>query len=180
MVFPLLTERLSIEPLAMVDLETFLAYRQDPEIAKYQGWEPSYSGEQAVDLIQSQAEIEFPQADQWLQLGLHLVSSGKLVGDLALHALDENDVFEIGFTIARQHQGFGYAKEAASKLLEYLFTEAGAKKVFATSDRRNQSSINLLRTLGFQQQLDKTWVEEFKGETVTVDYFEIRQFQLAG
>jgi aminoglycoside 6'-N-acetyltransferase len=156
----------------MGDLETFLAYRQDPEVARYQSWEPSYSREQAADLIQSQAEIEFPQADQWLQLGLHLVSSGKLVGDLALHALDEKNVFEIGFTIARQHQGFGYAKEAASKLLEYLFREASASKVFATCDRRNQPSINLLRKLGFQQQLEKTWVEEFKGETVTVDYFE--------
>jgi RimJ/RimL family protein N-acetyltransferase len=43
----------------------------------------------------------------------------------------------------------------------------------ATSDRRNIASIKVLNSLGFEQRADKSWGEEFKGELVTVDYFEL-------
>ena len=83
-------------------------------------------------------------------------------------------MFEIGFSLAGEHQGNGYAREAASRLLEYLFDEANAELVFATPDERNHSSIRLLRALGFQVVPERSWVEEFKNETVTVTYFELR------
>lgn len=157
----------------MSDLENFLSYRQDPEIARYQSWEPSYSEAQAADLINSQKAVDFPAADQWLQIGIRLQISGELVGDLALHALRDPDQFELGFTVATEHQGKGYAKEAARALLDQLFTEHGAKSVVASADSRNLPSKAVLRSLGFLKQPHKSWVEEFKGETVTVEFFEL-------
>ena len=172
MPYPLLTERLSIAPLAMPDLESFLAYRQDPEIARFQSWDPSYSREQALELIESQVGVELPSKGQWLQLAIHHLMSGELVGDLALHALEENKSrFEIGFTIAKQYQGRGFAREAALRLMNELGFEV-ATKFIAASDSRNKASIKVLTALGFQQQSMKGWTEEFKNELVTVDYFE--------
>jgi RimJ/RimL family protein N-acetyltransferase len=172
-IYPLLTDRLIIEPLALADLETFLEYRQDPEIARYQSWDSSYSKAQALELIESQAGVLLPEKGNWLQLGLHERTTSELIGDLAIHAVaEQKDCFELGFTIARNQQKKGFAKEATSKLLEHLTSESGAKKFIATPDARNEASIRLLLALGFSQDPTKTWTEEFKGETVTVFFFE--------
>ncbi len=173
MIYPLLTERLIIEPLALSDLEPFVKYRQDPAIARYQSWDESYSLDQGRELIESQAGVLMPELGEWLQLGLHNRNSGQLIGDVAINALaDQMDCFEIGFTVAKEFQGLGYANDAVSNVLEHLVAEEGAKKFIATPDSRNEASIRLLVSLGFQQNASKTWNEEFKGETVTVYYFE--------
>ena len=172
MPYPLLTDRLSIEPLAMRDLDSFVSYRQDAEIARFQGWEPSYSKAQAIDLIKSQTGVELPSKGQWLQLAIHNRGSGEHLGDLAIHRLEDTDpTYEIGFTIAKKHQGNGFAKEAAGKLMSYLRLQ-GESKFIATTDRRNTSSIKVLTGLGFEIQPSKSWTEEFKNELVTVDYYE--------
>ena len=173
MTYPLLTERLRIEPLALSDLEPFVKYRQNPEVARYQSWDDSYSIAQGRELIESQAGLLLPESGQWLQLAIHDRKTGNLFGDFAIHRMEnELDCFEIGFTVSIQFQRLGYAKEAAEKVLDYLVTQAGAKKFIATPDSRNDASIRLLLSLGFQQSQSKTWSEAFKGETVTVLFFE--------
>ena len=173
MTFPITTERTTIRPLALIDLASFVSYRTDPDIARYQSWDTSYSAEQATQLIESQQGINLPAKDQWLQLAICSLETDELIGDLALHALAEDNSFEIGFTIAKRHQGKGYAKESAARLLKYLFEEVGAKSIIASTDNRNASSIKLLEALGFTQNPDKTWQEEFKNEIVTVLFFEL-------
>ena len=170
--YPLLAQRLTIQPLAGEDLLDFVSYRQDPEIAKFQSWDTNYSKEQALALIESQAGVLIPAKGNWLQLALHHSESNELLGDLALHSLTE-DEFEIGFTIAKQHQGKGFAKEAASALITHLFRELGAIRFIANTDSRNAASISVLRALGFVQDPSKSVVEVFKNEMVTVHHFEL-------
>lgn len=173
MSFPLHTHRLSIEPLGPSDLKDFVSYRQHPEIARYQSWDTSYSESQAQSLVESQAGVTLPAPGEWLQLAVHLRSTKVLVGDVAIHLLEETPrVFEIGFTVAKQHQQHGYAKEAVSRVLEFLFSDAAASKLIANTDQRNLASINLLKSLGFQHLEAKSWSEEFKGEVVIVECFE--------
>lgn len=177
--FPLLSERLSIEPLGIEDLGTFLSYRQDPDIARFQSWDPGYSEAQARDLIDSQNGVLFPEKGEWLQLAIHLLDSGHHVGDLALHSLETDFEFELGFTVAKDQQGKGLAKEAASTLIGYLFNEHGAKRIVATPDARNSASKGLLSSLGFIADPSRSWQEEFKGEFVTVEFFELRNTRLS-
>ena len=180
MKYPLLTQRLSIEPLTLVDLDSFVSYRQNPEIARFQGWDASYSRVQAIELIKSQQGVLLPELDDWLQLGIRSRETGELLGDVALHTVDVGDdvvdadrtVFEIGFTVAARHQGKHIAREAAAALMGHLVAEVGAQKFIASSDRRNLPSIKVLLALGFKQDVSKTWTEEFKNELVTMDHFE--------
>jgi len=75
--------------------------------------------------------------------------------------------------VASEHQGHGYAYEAAKALLDKLFQEREAVSVVAYTDARNSPSKVLLRKLGFIEETTKSWIEEFKGETVTVETFEL-------
>lgn len=175
MFFPLKTERLSIKPLSLADLDSFVEYRRNPAIARFQSWEPTYSTEDARTLIESQDGVSIPEKGQWLQLAINHRETGDLVGDLALHSLAEEEAaFELGFTIGQAHQRQGFATEAASMLMQYLFTEIGAVKLVANSDRRNTASVRLLETLGFERVQSRSWTENFKNEEVTMDHFETR------
>lgn len=110
MSYPLLTPRLSIEPLALRDVDEFVRYRQDPEIARYQSWDMNYSAQQGLHLVQSQADVVLPAPGNWLQLAIHDRETGELLGDLALHTIDTAELsFEIGFTLATKNQGNGIA-----------------------------------------------------------------------
>jgi len=42
-VFEIVTERLSLRPFRVDDLAAFVAYRSDPEVARYQSWDSTYS-----------------------------------------------------------------------------------------------------------------------------------------
>ncbi len=178
MPFPLLTARLIIEPLRLSDVDDFVSYRRDPEISRYQGWDENFSHQQAQELINSQGGGDFPQVGEWLQLAVRQRVNGKLLGDLALHRLEDLDgVFELGFTIAKQHQRLGYAKESIGALIDYLPTQIKVDKFFAQTDRRNLASIRLLLALNFFPNHSKSYSEQFKGEMVFVEYFE-RPFQV--
>jgi RimJ/RimL family protein N-acetyltransferase len=174
MAYPLLTQRLSIEPLAAQDLIAFVTYRQDPDVARFQGWDSSYSEHQARKLIDSQANVLLPVAGDWLQLAIHDRVSGELLGDLALNALEDAEFsFEIGFTLSKINQGKGFGIEAVGCLVDYLFCEIGAKRLVATCDQRNSPAIKLASSLGFVHKPERSWTENFKNEKVTVDYFEM-------
>ena len=173
MSYPLITERLSIEPLSENDLSEFVSYRQEPDVARYQGWDISYSRSDALELLHSQKDVMVPSSGNWLQLGIHNRESGELLGDLALHCLENQEhAFEIGFTLSKLNQGKGIAKEAADRLIRYLFAEVGAKVVIANCDERNISAANLLLSLGFKQLSEKSWTENFKNELVTMNFYE--------
>jgi RimJ/RimL family protein N-acetyltransferase len=171
--YPIVTERLILAPLTLADLHTFVSYRRDPAIARFQGWETTYSDDDARTLIDSQAGVSIPKKGQWLQLAIHHQTTGEHVGDLALHSVVGDDaVYEIGFTIAKIHQRQGFAREAASSLMEILSTDVGATKIVANTDRRNTASVKLLEALGFVREPSRSWTEKFKTEVITVDYFE--------
>ena len=178
MAYPLLTERLTIEPLAHQDLMAFVRYRQDPEIARFQSWDTDYSELQGSALIDSQVGILLPEPGEWLQLAIRESKDGELLGDLALHRLaNEGNSFEIGFTLAAEFQGKGFAREAANRLVEFLFTDQNAETIIACTDRRNARSVNLLISLGFKHQPANSWTEFFKNEQVTVDQYEIKELE---
>ena len=174
MSYPLLTPRLSIEPLAAQDLLAFVTYRQDPEVARYQSWDTSYSEQQAQELIESQTNVLLPEAGDWLQLAIHDRVRGQLLGDIALNTLENSEfTFELGFTLSKMNQGKGFGIEAVGCLIGYLFDEIGAKRLIVTCDQRNSPAIKLASSLGFVHKPESSWTENFKNEIVHVDYFEM-------
>jgi aminoglycoside 6'-N-acetyltransferase len=174
MSYPLLTPRLSIETLTMRDVDEFVRYRQDPEIARFQSWDTNYSAQQGLHLVQSQADVVLPTPGNWLQMAIHDRKTGELLGDLALLTIDDTELsFEIGFTLATKNQGNGIAREAVRRLLDFLFDELRAISVCAHCDSRNSPSISLLLALGFENRPSDSATEFFKGESIVVNYFDL-------
>lgn len=180
MTFSLITTRLSIAPLGEQDAAEFVAYRRDPGVARWQGWDPTYSEAEAAKLIASQPSADIPNSGEWLQLAIHDRGSGKLVGDVAVHRLTgASDTFEIGITLAPASQHRGIATEAVNGILDYLFVTVNARRVIATCDARNNPVSRLLRSVGMRKESSQIDVEFFKNEWVTLDGYAILQAEHA-
>ena len=103
---------LVIAPLATDDIPAFVAYRCDPDVARYQSWSPDYSVDDARGLVESQDGSDFPAAGEWMQFAIRS-TSGELLGDVAVHVFDDQpDTYELGATVSPAAQGRGIARAA--------------------------------------------------------------------
>ncbi len=139
-----------IRPFERKDLEDFAHYRAQPKVAEYQSWS-DYSYEDAVRLFESMDYEKFGSVGDWYQLAIADVNSDKLVGDLAVHFIDEQQV-EVGFTIDPRFQGNNIATQALNCLLGYLFNGLGKHRIIAITDARNISSCRVLEKVGFRRE----------------------------
>jgi len=158
------TPRLILRPFQDSDLEPFVAYRSDPEVARYQGWDAPYSVERATEFIAEMSHKQPAVQGEWYQLAVELKQGAPLIGDCAFHTLAHDArQAEIGFTLARQYQGQGHAAEAVTRLLDYLFRDLGLHRAVASCDVDNLASARLLERVGMRGEahfVENIW---FKG-----------------
>lgn len=163
------TERLLLRPFRVDDLGAFVAYRSDPEIARYQSWEPTYAMGDAESFLESQRGLVFGQPGEWLQLAIVDRQTGTVYGDCAVRVLtDQPATAEIGVTLAPTSHGKGIATEALTAVLDELFDKLGMHRVFAETDDRNGAVGRLFERLGFRCEARLVEADWFKGEWSTL------------
>lgn len=145
---PIVTERLLLRRSMPEDAEKISAYRSDPEVNRYQGWE-------RTDPVRVRAEIEemarrAPGEAGWVQFSVEERETGRLVGDVGLSPAEgEPGVIRVGYTIAPAFQGRGYATEAVRALVDYAF-ELGAEVVRAHASWENTASHRVAEKVGMR------------------------------
>ena len=144
--------RLRARPFTPADLDEFVAYRADPDVARYQGWS-DYTTESGRALIASMQDLSPGVPGAWYQFALEERTAPGLVGDLALK-VDEHEPreAELGFTLAPAYQGRGYGTEAVRGLLDYAFGTLGLHRVVAVTDALNAPAAALLARAGLRRE----------------------------
>lgn len=132
------------------DLVPFLAYLNDPHVARYQSWE-SYTEQQAREVIAQQQDLAPGRPGQWFTFALELKETGTLIGHVALSTREDAQA-EIGFTLARSAHGKSLAFEAAACVIEYAFTKLKLHRLTAIADCENERSVALLERLGMRRE----------------------------
>ena len=162
----ILTERLKLSPLAAADAPAMYAYRSDPEVCRYQSFEPGSLAEVQAFIAGLQAAT-FDTAGTWFQFAIRRRDTEQLIGDLGAHflAADPRQV-EIGFTVSPASQGRGFGTEAVSGMLNHLFGTLHKHRVFASVDPDNAASIALLKRVGMRQEANFRQSLWFKGTWV--------------
>lgn len=146
------TPRLDARPFCPADVHAFVAYRADPEVARYQSWS-GYTLDLGTALLEDMQHGQPGVPGEWYQFALEDRSTGTLVGDLALK-VDEHErrAAEVGFTLAHEQQGRGYATEALRALLGFAFERYGLHRIFAVTDTLNGPANALLERVGMRRE----------------------------
>jgi RimJ/RimL family protein N-acetyltransferase len=165
----IVTDRLSLRAFQVDDLEAFVAYRSDPDVARFQSWDCPYSVTAAESFLSSQRELVFGQPGEWLQLAIVDRETGTVCGDCAVRVVtDQPATAEIGVTLSVANQGRGLATEALTALVTELFEQRGIHRVFAEADDRNLPVRHLLERLGLRREARLVEADWFKGEWSTL------------
>jgi [ribosomal protein S5]-alanine N-acetyltransferase len=145
------TDRLIIRKLRVGDLDDFHAYRSDPEVCRYQAYEPA-TPEDCREIIEWQLDKEFGLPGQWTKVGLELKSVKKLIGDISLKPETDLRIVEFGISMSRDFQGQGLAAEGLAAIIDHLFNKREVNRVTALMDVDNAAMIKLATRLGFRRE----------------------------
>ena len=150
----LLTPRLVLRRFTTADAEAFAHYRSLPEVARFQGWDAPFPIEKARSFMEWMVAHHPDEPGDWYQIAIALRGSpDALLGDCAFRPhRDEPQIVDLGFTLDLVAQGHGYATEALTELLRYLFEGRSKHKVAADCDTRNDASWRLLERLRFRRE----------------------------
>lgn len=143
--------RVVVRRFAAPDAAPLAAYRSDPEVSRYQAWECPYPLAEAERFVAGLTGIGPGRPGTWFQFAVALGPEEVLIGDVALRtSRSEPRQAELGFSLARDRQGSGYASEAVGAVVDYAFGTLALHRIVALTDARNRPAQELLERLGFR------------------------------
>jgi RimJ/RimL family protein N-acetyltransferase len=150
--FPQLeTERLHLVHIKHQYKRNYFEIMSMDKVTAYYGMESLENIEQAATIINSFHDLYAQKrAIRW---GIILKETNKFIGTIGLHHLYEaSKKAEIGFELHPDHWRRGIATEAISEVLNYSFGKMGLYRIGAITFPENNSSIQLLKKIGFQHE----------------------------
>ena len=163
---PIETERLVLRAHRMSDLDDLAAFHSDPEVVRHVPWpvRDRAATEEALRVKLTQTELV--AHGQWLVLAMELRETGHVIGEVLLKWASDRQG-EVGFALGRDHQGQGYAAEAATAMLRLGFDDLGFHRITAVVIDGNEASARLLARLGFRREARFVDGVHFKGAWAT-------------
>src|SRR6266536_5448839 len=140
------TQRLLMRWFREGDFAQFKRVCQDPEVMRFLG-----DGRPMTDLEVWRQMATFMGHWYFRGYGIWAVEerlTGKLVGRIGFMSPLGWPGFELGWTLARDSWGKGYATEGAQRALAYAFTELGRDHVISLIDSANVASARVAERLG--------------------------------
>jgi len=145
------TERLRLRWLEASDAPSLFRIFGDAEVCRY--WSrPPLEGLGAAEALREEVVRRFAERALF-QWGIAERASHRVVGTCTLANLSaEHRRAELGYALAREAWGLGYAREALEGLLDFAFRRLALHRLEADVDPRNARSIRVLEGLGFTRE----------------------------
>jgi len=149
------TERLLLRDWQPSDAAPFAALNADPEVTRYlRGPMSRYASDELIGRIRAHWHAH--------AFGLYAVeikSSGAFAGFVGLAVPsflpDVLPAVEVGWRLAREHWGQGYATEGAAACLDHGFGDLGLRQIISIIDPRNAASVRVAERLNMARGRDR-------------------------
>lgn len=139
------TDRLAIHPIEQTDAAFIYTLLNTPGWLRFIGNRQINSLADAAAYIQKIADSD--QIVYWKVIDKNLQIPTGIVTLLKRNFLNHPD---IGFAFLPEHMGHGYAYEATSAIIQFLFQNKLCDAVMAITNMDNEKSVKLLIKLGMQ------------------------------
>lgn len=142
------TERLKLRRWRTGDLEAFAALNADPLVMEHF---PSAMTTQETGLMTARLEHSFEEHGFGV-FAVEVESAKTFIGfcGLSVPSFDARfmPAVEVGWRLAHDHWGNGYATEAARAVLDFGFDAAGLDEVVSFAVPANTRSVNVMKRIG--------------------------------
>jgi ribosomal-protein-alanine N-acetyltransferase len=139
------TERLILRRYVMEDAEAmFRNWVNDPDVTRFLTWKPHGSIDVTRKILLSDiSKYENMSHYQWAVVPKSL---NEPIGGINVVRIDEScHSFEIAFRIGKAWWNQGFASEALTAVIKFLFEQVGANRIAAAHDTRNPNSGAVMR-----------------------------------
>ena len=159
----LVTRRLLLREFVPADWASVLAYQSDPRYRRYYPWTDRTEAD-ARAFVETFLAWQREEPRHRYQLAITLGTKDALIGNCGLRRKPGKDwEADIGYELAPEHWGRGYATEAARAMVSFGFRELGLGRLSSWCIAENTASARVLERLGFQQEGRLRRNERFKG-----------------
>jgi RimJ/RimL family protein N-acetyltransferase len=156
---PLHTRRLKIRPLELSDSEFIF------QLVNSRGWLEFIGDRDVRSMDDASAYIsKILETPNFYYSVIQKLDSNESVGILSFLYREDFDSPDFGFALLPKYYKKGYAKEASIAYINHLIHEMLLPEVLGICKEDNESSIKLLKSLGFKY----SHKHEGNGETLTV------------
>ena len=169
---PLVTERLRLRLQADGDVDDVYAWKSDPDVARYQLYEPLSREDVEGRVAEASIATRLENVGDWIELAIELTAESRVIGSIYF-TLTQDSGAEIGWALTAAYHGRGYAREAATAVLELAFGRLELHRVVAELDPRNAASIRLCERLGMRHEAEFVENMWFKGEWADTGVYAI-------
>lgn len=161
---PLETPRLILRDFVESDWQEVHKYASNPEVVCYLPFGPN-TEEDTKNYLQTEMKAHRKRHRQHFALAVTSRADKQVMGACRITVTnpDKNEA-SIGFCLAKEFWGQGYATEAVRKLLEFGFQKLNLHRIFAVCDSHNHLSMRVLIKTGMRQEGYLREYEWIKGE----------------
>lgn len=144
------TSRLRLRQWQESDFPQFAQLNADPDVMRYF---PATLSENESNAMANKIQ-DLIQTHGWGFWAVEVKNQHQFIGFVGLNAPQDDLPFtpctEIGWRLAKNYWGMGYAQEAAKAALGFGFDNLGLDKIYAFTSVQNYHSENLMKRLGMQ------------------------------
>lgn len=149
------TQRLILRAWQEDDLEPFAKLNADQRVREF--FPSCLSREESDASVKNFSE--HIQKYGWGLFATCLIETEKFIGFIGMQHVNFEAPFtpavEIGWRIAHEHWGKGYATEGAKAVLEYAFNTVKLKEIVSFTAEQNMRSRNVMEKIGMQHIPEK-------------------------
>lgn len=138
------TERLLLEPLATGHVDDFLRVQSDPDVLRFQ---------RKLDPASARARLELNERE-WSERGYGMFAvreqaGGAYVGRAGFRYWPQFEETELGWVLAPERWGRGYATEAGRACIDWAFDRTVVPYLTSMIQAENARSLRVAARLGF-------------------------------
>ncbi len=137
------TQRLILRNFAGKDAAFLLEYAANPQAT-------CFLDERLPDFEAAALKVLEKSRDD-AQIAVCLKENDRLIGEL-FAMKEEPDTYSVGWNFNPRYEGQGYAGESTRALLNHLFTQMDARRLYAYVEDDNRRSQQLCERLGMRQE----------------------------
>jgi len=140
---PLQTDGLTLRSFQAGDAADLLAYLHHPRAA-------CFAAMALQDMAAAEAEV-LKRAAEDEHIAVQSKADGHVIGDV-FATFEAPDTWSIGWNFNSAYGGAGYASEAARALVDHLFKDKAARRLYAYVEDDNLASQRLCERLGMRRE----------------------------
>jgi ribosomal-protein-alanine N-acetyltransferase len=164
------TERLTLRPWKLSDLDDFYDYASVDGVGQMAGWLPHENKDVSLGILNS-----FIEGRKTFALDLN----GKAIGSIGIEKYKESQVpefdslacREIGYVLSKDYWGQGFMPEAVREVIRYLFERLELDMIICSYFLRNRQSARVQEKCGFtfyKQIVYETQHETYEDTNLTI------------